>query len=321
MTTRATYHPAHAIAPGAIGQPGTRGRLATQTEVRVPFLDEDEATLAVEAAGALLQAAKFEASTLARIRVASATRTGWATTLARALGAHNIEPEELSTEEWPRERARASASEAVLWVESQCPRPRSSAMEELALPAQAGAELTGPAAPKGPDLRVDADRPTFSLSRETYEALAREEARAPGAVPMGAYVPLATWNATRDARYRLMASSCPQCHAAQHPPLDPCPACGGPTHVAPLPRRGHLYSFTRIAKGGGPSEFDPLLEVAGHYDVAVVEFEAGVRVPGMVAEAADVPLKIGQPMEAVFRRLYAQEGAWRYGTKFRPAST
>lgn len=321
MRTRSTYRPRHAIAPADIGQPGTRGRLATQTEIRVPFLDEDEATMAVEAAGALLDAAKIEASRLGAIYATSRTKSGWASTMARALGASNVRTEELSPEDWERERGRVSSTGPVIWIESQCPRPRSPALEELGLPAQAVAEFTGPGAPKGADLHAGAERPPIPMSRETYDRLAQWEAQAPHAVPMGAYVPVATWNSGLEARYRLIASSCPQCLAAEYPPLNPCPVCGSPTRMAPLPRRGRVYTYTRIGRGGAPSEFDPLQEVAGEYTVVVVEFEGGVRVPGMVAEATASSLQIGQAMEPVFRRLYAQEGAWRYGTKFRPAST
>jgi hypothetical protein len=80
---------------------------------------------------------------------------------------------------------------------------------------------------------------------------------------------------------------------------------------------GKIQSYTVVAKGGAPSEFEPLQDLDGDYAVVVVEFGQGVRVVGMVCESPLDGLRIGAAVQPAFRRLYAQDGEWRYGTKFR----
>jgi uncharacterized OB-fold protein len=41
----------------------------------------------------------------------------------------------------------------------------------------------------------------------------------------------------------------------------------------------------------------------------------------MMVDPDPASLRIGQRVRRVFRRLYAQEGAWRYGTKFQSIET
>jgi uncharacterized OB-fold protein len=83
-----------------------------------------------------------------------------------------------------------------------------------------------------------------------------------------------------------------------------------------LPSRGTLETFTIIAEGGGPSEFDALQETHGEYAVGIASF-GPVRVPGMICDTPTERLRLDLPVEPVFRRLFAQEGTWRYGSKLR----
>ena len=157
----------------------------------------------------------------------------------------------------------------------------------------------------------------IALTAELSQRLVRAEAKALASVPMGANIPRATWDASLEARYRLLASVCDHCKVGHHPPLNPCPTCGRHTRPESLWNPGKLHTWTVVAAGAGPSEFDPWQDVWGEYGVAVVDYDHGVRVAGMVVDTDLKALKVGVRMEPVFRRLYAQDGAWRYGVKFR----
>lgn len=270
---------------------------------RLPGLDEDEATFAVAAARALLNQRNIVASSVRRLECLSTTNQGWATHAQIALGLREATVDEKQSGELPA---------GTLRITSNAPRygsPHFGNVEAMAV-----AEWFG----EGKD--IDASDP---VSRSIDEAKATKlstwETRAPLAVPMGAYIPKPTWDASLDARYRLVAGYCTQCKRGQHPRLDPCPICGRPTEVRELAARGSLYTHTVIAAGGGPTEFDPFQDTDGTYGVAVVDFGDAIRVAGILTDTDLPSLAIGQKMDAVFRRVYAQEGAWRYGTKFRAA--
>lgn len=278
-----------------------------EAAARVCGLDEDEATLGVAAARGLLSRSGLGPSEVRRLEASSRTSTGWGATAALALGLARAEVAEIPPTAQP-----APPGPGVLRVTAEAPRAGAEALESGRIAALATAQWAEPGE------SFDASLPRVRiLDRPAYDRLARWEPRALSQVPMGANIPLSTWNQSAEARYRLLASQCPLCKRGNHPPLDPCPTCGGRTEARELLAPGELYTFTHIAKGGGPSEFDPLQETEGSYAVAVVAWDGGIRVAGLVTETEPESLRIGARMEPVFRRLYAQEGAWRYGTKFR----
>lgn len=81
---------------------------------------------------------------------------------------------------------------------------------------------------------------------------------------------------------------------------------------------GEVVAVTTI-QAGPPGEFLVQHEASGPYDVAIVELEdAGSRVIGQVADAPGT-LAIGDAVHPVLRRLFEQEGAWRYALKWKPA--
>ena len=139
--------------------------------------------------------------------------------------------------------------------------------------------------------------------------------------PMGAYVPMGTWLEDLPARLRLLAQSCDACRKVLYPPRGACPACHGRVFKdTPLPREAEVYAATRIGRGGAPSEFALEQAQVGAYWVAVVAWpDAGVKVTARLSGFDERGPAIGQKVRPVVRRLFDQEGATRYGTKFAPA--
>jgi uncharacterized OB-fold protein len=143
--------------------------------------------------------------------------------------------------------------------------------------------------------------------------------------PMGAYVSDQLYDASLASRYRLEAQRCAKCAHVQLPPRSNCLRCGAPGGVlASLERAGEVEAATVVARGAAPAEFLHQQAMAGEYAVAIVslkEEEGGgrARVVAQLTDCEPSAVKIGDRVEAVFRRLYFQLGKARYGMKFRPA--
>ena len=140
----------------------------------------------------------------------------------------------------------------------------------------------------------------------------------------GAYVSLPTWKRTMPYRYRLAAGRCPDCDAVAFPPEGACPDCHARVNFDPvsLDREGTVKAVTAIGTGGAPPEFAAYQRREGTFATAIVECEApgggSARLPAMLTECEPTEVAVGEAVRAVFRRLYAQEGIVRYGTKFAP---
>jgi len=78
---------------------------------------------------------------------------------------------------------------------------------------------------------------------------------------------------------------------------------------------GTVAAATTI-RGGPPGEFRRQHEAAGPYDVVVVDDGDTRRIHQSTAPPGE--LAIGDPVDRVLRRLFRQEGAWRYAAKVRP---
>ncbi len=134
---------------------------------------------------------------------------------------------------------------------------------------------------------------------------------------MTAYISLPMYAASIDARLRLIAGECENCGAVNYPPRQACTACRASRFSdRALSGRGEIYTFTHIARGGAPAEFDDQQTMAGIITVAVVQLDEGPRVVGQIVDAQD--LQIGSRVIGLVRRLYDQEGIVRYGLKFQP---
>lgn len=137
-------------------------------------------------------------------------------------------------------------------------------------------------------------------------------------VPMGAYVPEGTYQASLPARWRLEGALCRACDRAFLPAPPRCLSCGGGVVAHRFPPRGRVFAATVIGRGGAPSEFAEQQRQTGEYGVAIVDLEKGARTVAQVADAEARPLAVGAAVEPVLRRLYRQNGVWRYGLKWRP---
>ena len=84
----------------------------------------------------------------------------------------------------------------------------------------------------------------------------------------------------------------------------------------PLKGIGTLFTFTVIAKGAAPTEFDDQQAMTGDLLVGIVALEEGPKVAAQLTDLKADDLYIGMPLKMVFRRLYEQEGVIRYSFKF-----
>jgi len=137
---------------------------------------------------------------------------------------------------------------------------------------------------------------------------------------MSAHISIPMYQRSLPQRYRLVALKCKSCGGLNFPPRGVCRHCqtGADFEEAPLSGRGKIYSYTIISGGGAPPEFSADARCKGSYPVALVELEEGPRIIGQMVTPADEEIYIGMPVEAVFRRIYEEEGVIRYGFKFRP---
>lgn len=279
--------------------------------LRVIDVDEDEATLAVEAVRALVDRAGLALDDIVTIRLDGTDELRHAHVVGSAVLGDPERATLASTKPGP------DADGVRIGVRVQAVRPSAPALFQ-GDSSYADAFLEGsedaepaphePAAPQ--ELPADPDR---------LDALARAPAHAVDAIPMGAYVPEATWAASQDVRYRPQVGVCADGHA-HFPPRRACPVCGVPTEQRAPVHRGRVHTFTVIAAGGGPTEFDFLQRAWGSYATMAVEPDGypGARIPALAADTDPDDVRIGQSVGVAFRRIYAMQGAWRYGTKFRP---
>jgi uncharacterized OB-fold protein len=143
-------------------------------------------------------------------------------------------------------------------------------------------------------------------------------------VSQGAYVPHPRYLENLGSRWRLEGDRCSHCQALTFPTGGRCRSCGRSDGVRSeaLPRSGlEVEAVTTISSGAQPTEFDPLVQAAGAYDVALVSLGSGARATVQVTDCAPGRLRIGNRVGLVLRRLYPMEGEWRYGLKAVPDNT
>ena len=138
---------------------------------------------------------------------------------------------------------------------------------------------------------------------------------------MTSYISLPQYAASIDERLRIIGGKCTSCNQIAYPQRPVCTECG---HVnfekIPLSGEGTLYTYTVIAGGGAPSEFDDEQIMTGDVLCGVVELKEGPRIMVRLADVKPDQLEIGMKVKAVVRRLYDQEGVLRYGAKFIPTN-
>jgi uncharacterized OB-fold protein len=134
---------------------------------------------------------------------------------------------------------------------------------------------------------------------------------------MGSYVSLPIFAASIRERYRLEEPRCLSCGSINVPARMVCLECGaGEFQWERLSGRGRVFTYTVIARGGAPTEFDEQQTMTGPIVVAIIELEEGAKVVAQLTDCSPEQVSIGSGVRAVFRRLYDQEGVVRYGYKF-----
>jgi uncharacterized OB-fold protein len=141
------------------------------------------------------------------------------------------------------------------------------------------------------------------------------------AVSQGAYVPYPRYLENLASRWRLVGERCLHCHALTFPMAGRCRSCGrsGNAHAETLSRDGlEVVAVTTISPGAQPTEFDPMVEAGGGYDVALLSLGPECRATVQVTDTLPGQLRVGDRVGLVLRRLYPMEGEWRYGLKAVP---
>ncbi|MCI4340589.1 MAG: zinc ribbon domain-containing protein, partial [Thermoplasmata archaeon] len=174
----------------------------------------------------------------------------------------------------------------------------------------AGFHATGPFA-------LVEESPPRSAAPTTLPRPASVPSSVLSAVSEGAYVPRARYVENLPSRWRLLGERCGACQTLTFPVRGRCRECGRTEGLVPeaLPREGVVLASTVVAPGAHPTEFDPLVAVAGAYGVVLAEMGPKVRATFQVADHDDRPLPIGSRITTALRRLYPMEGEWRYGRK------
>jgi uncharacterized OB-fold protein len=125
--------------------------------------------------------------------------------------------------------------------------------------------------------------------------------------------PILRWRNYND-RYRLKGYKCTKCGATFFDKKGLC-TCGNlDFSEVDFSGKGKIVSFTQIHSG--PEVYADKTP----YCVAIIDLEEGARIASQVMDCKYEELKIGQEVEAVFRKFYASgnKGAIHYGTKFVP---
>ena len=104
------------------------------------------------------------------------------------------------------------------------------------------------------------------------------------------------------AEKKLMGVRCAKCGKVTVPPRSICAHCRN-TNLSwiELPSRGRLVTYTVIHVA------PPQFEVLAPYAIGIVEFEGGVRLPGMVKNVKLDSLKIGMELQTDFETLTSTE--------------
>lgn len=116
-------------------------------------------------------------------------------------------------------------------------------------------------------------------------------------------------------RTRLEGQKCSSCGNVNYPPRARCLKCGSTSlEQYKLPEKGSLISFTIIRN-------PPLgFERSAPYALGLIELEDGTRITAQLTDVDLDELKIGIPVESVFRKVSedGDAGIIRYAIKFRP---
>ena len=118
-------------------------------------------------------------------------------------------------------------------------------------------------------------------------------------------------------RYGLIGSECEICKANFFPARKICPNCRRRGRTKPIrySGKGKIYSYSVIYSP--PTGF----ELEAPYIIAIVELDEGPRLTSQIVDCDLRDVKIGVPVEMVFRKIQedGKEGLIHYGFKFKIA--
>ncbi len=124
-----------------------------------------------------------------------------------------------------------------------------------------------------------------------------------------------TWRRMK-YRYNLYGNRCENCGIVDFPPRIICPKCrrAGKIKEIRLSDIGKVHSFTQVhvASEG--------YELQTPYVLAIIQLPEGPMLTAQIVECDIADVKIGMPVEMVFRKIVEDEdcGLIHYGFKFRP---
>lgn len=125
-----------------------------------------------------------------------------------------------------------------------------------------------------------------------------------------------TWRKIPE-RYNLIGSHCDNCGENFFPIRNICPNCRrkGRMKNAKFAGKGTIYSHTLVT--APPTGF----ELEAPYAMAIIQLEEGPKVLAQVVDGNYEKVKIGAPVEMVFRKIQEEgkEGLIHYGFKFKLA--
>lgn len=129
-------------------------------------------------------------------------------------------------------------------------------------------------------------------------------------VSQGAYVSGQVHDLGLEARLGMQAQAGPV-----WPPRGALADGGLPEHGACLSMTARVVSWTRLIAAGCPSEFAIRAPALGGLTSMILSFEEGPSGVFLHADGHDNDVNIGDDVQLVVRRVYAQDGVLRYGRK------
>jgi len=124
-----------------------------------------------------------------------------------------------------------------------------------------------------------------------------------------------TWRHIQQ-RYNLIGSKCTNCDGVYFPPRVICPKCRrkGNIETIQFKGKGKIHSFSIVE-----TPTDDFKTIAP-YAVAIIELEEGAKLTSQLVECNLDEIKIGDPVEMVFRKIRedGEDGVISYGFKFKP---
>lgn len=103
------------------------------------------------------------------------------------------------------------------------------------------------------------------------------------------------WKATAEGRLALCR--CTECRRWQHPPLERCGKCGGPTAFEDTSGRGRLYSYIVERRGSVTGYLAELPYVVGLIEL---DDQPGLRLPALLPDLGPEDVEIGAEMAVDF---------------------